>query len=234
MKFVKVVIDGKEYYKMLEEKDTAGVGESESGEGEIIDADIENNEAGAKQNGTAEFFAKMKSGAEELGAKIADGARDIGAKIASGAKDLGEKVKSGTKNLGERLFGKDKTFDPESKEAKLLRLLPYMSKKEAHKVCEQFIEDDEVVRKLSLPVIMPFLDTSDCDALFIKCLDSDIEMDLPAVTAFVSKDCLSAVVDDYIAGKYPELDIDELYPCLSDADIKRLFYHIINSEEKNV
>lgn len=232
MKFVKVVIDGKEYYKMIEENEAENVSAGAQDE-EIVDAQIEDSEKDEKNNGAAEFFAKVKSGAEELGAKIADGARDIGSKIANGAKDFGEKVKTGTKNLSDRIFGKDKTFDPESKEAKLLRLLPYMSKKEAHKVCEQFMEDDDVVRKLSLPIIMPFLDTADCDALFKKCLDAHIEIDLPAVTAFVSKDCLSLVVDDYIAGKYPDLDIDELYPCLSDSDIKRLFYHIMNAEEEN-
>ena len=239
MKFVKVIIDGKEYYKMIEETNEAEKAESSpessasGAEEEIIDVDIEDSDEPEKKNGTQEFFAKMKTGAEELGTKIADGARDLGNKIATGAKEVGDWFINGTKNLGERLFGKDKTFDPDSREAKMLRLLPYMSKEETHKVCEAFLADEETVRKLALPIIMPFLDTADCDALFIKCLDSDIEMDLPAVTAFVSKECLSGVVDKYLAGGYADLDIDELYPYLSDSDIKRIFYHVLDSEEKN-
>ena len=53
------------------------------------------------------------------------------------------------------------------------------------------------------------------------------------MTPFVSKKCLSSVVDGYIAGEYPALDMDELYPFLSDKDIKRIFFHIINSGEEN-
>ena len=32
-------------------------------------------------------------------------------------------------------------------------------------------------------------------------------------------------------GKYPELDIDLFYPFLGDEEIKRIFYHIVNSEK---
>jgi hypothetical protein len=38
---------------------------------------------------------------------------------------------------------------------------------------------------------------------------------------------LTKIVDNYIDGKYPDLVIDDLYPFLCDADIKRIFYHIL-------
>ena len=228
MKFVKVIIDGKEYFKMVDESGDVD-GTVDGDDVEIVDADIEDTKDTEKKRGSDEFFAKVKSGAEEFGTKIADGARDLGAKIATGAKDFGVWVASGTKKIGESLFGK--TFDSESREARLLRLLPFMSEEETHKLCEQFLADDETLSKLSLTAIMPFLSTEDCDALFLKCLDANLDKDIVECAAFVSKECLSGVVDGYIAGKYPDLDIDELYPFLADEDIKRIFYHILNSEE---
>jgi hypothetical protein len=41
---------------------------------------------------------------------------------------------------------------------------------------------------------------------------------------------LSDVIDGYIDGKYPKLDVDSLYPFLADEEIKKLFYHIIGAE----
>ncbi|MBQ9071320.1 MAG: hypothetical protein IJY23_08255 [Clostridia bacterium] len=235
MKFVKVIIDGKEYYQKIEEKDIIDESEvenkkSKENEPEIIDAEIENAEelSGSEKfkKDTQEFFEKVGNGAKDLGARIVDGAKNLGEKISVGAKDLGAKIKEGT----ERLFNKDKSIDPDSTEAKLLRLLPYMSKKDAHSVCEKLLANDETLKNLDIATIMPFLDKEDCDAIFVKCVEvNNTNYDLATAIPFVSAKCLSRVVDNYIAGEYPELDIDSLYPFLSDADIKRIFYHIIGN-----
>ena len=229
MKFVKVVIDGKEYYERIDDAEIGGAAEVEP---EIVDAEIEGAKepTGAEKfkQDTAEFIEKFNNGAKEFGEKVATGAKNLGEKITVGAKDLGKRIRTGT----ERLFSKDKSTDPNSTEARLLRLLPYMSAKEAHEVAEKLISNDKSLAKLNISTVMPFLSAADCDAVFKKCIElGNTDYDLAAVVPYVSVSCLSEIVDGYIGGKYPELDIDLFYPFLGDEEIKRIFYHIVNSKK---
>ena len=238
MKFIKVIIDGKEYYQMVDDK--AGEIEVDApndsipdSEPEVIDAKIDNGEelkGGEKFKRDAdEFFKKIGSGARVAGEKLVSGVKDLGGKINLGAKDINRKFKEGT----ERLFNKDKSTDPDSTEAKLLKLLPYMSKREAHELCEKLMENDESLKKLNISTIMPFISSDDCDAIFVRSIElNNRNTDLGSAVPFVSKRCLEKMVDDYIDGRYPQLDIDELYPFLADAEIKKLFYYILDSENK--
>ena len=229
MKFVKVVIDGKEYYERIE--DAEAKYESADEEPEVIDVEIEGAKepTGAEKfkQDTADFIEKFNNGAKEFGEKVAASAKNIGGKISDGAKDLGKRIKTGT----ERLFSRDKSIDPKSTEARLLRLLPYMSAKEAHEVAEKLIASDKSLAKLNISAVMPFLSAADCDAVFKKCIElNNTDYDLASVVPYVSVACLSKIVDGYVNGKYPELDIDLFYPFLGDEEIKRIFYHIVNSE----
>lgn len=223
MKFVKVIIDGKEYYQKIEEAEEI-TAEAEPASEEYANA-AESKEAQEELSGSEKF----KRDTQEFFGRIGSGAKDFGLKIAEGAKVLGTKIKEGT----ERLFNKDKTIDPESTEAKLLRLLPYMSKDDAHEVCVKLLERNESLEKVNISAVMPFLTSEDCDAIFVRCIEiNNTNYELATAIPYVSAKCLSKVVDNYIAGKYPELIIDDLYPFLSDADIKRIFYHIIGEEDK--
>ena len=243
MEFRKVIIDGKEYYEKIDDekethtdkKDAEGSDVGDQIKKELYDF-IEKVNSEAKELGE-----KFTSGTKDLGAKIAVGTKDIGTKIATGTKDLGNKIAVGAKDLGkkiktesERIFGKDKSVDPNSTEAKLLRLLPYMSKRETHELVEKLLENDETVKRLDLSTVMPFLSAEDCDTLFIRGIELEKEaMSLASAAHFVSRDCLHSVVDGYIDGKYPTLDIDSLYPCLADSDIKKIFYHILKTENND-
>ena len=231
MKFIKVIINGKEYYERIDDTaevktdETASETERETepeAEPEIVDARIEDGEepTGAE---------KFKRDTQEFFEKVGNGAKDIGIKIVDGAKTLGAKIKEGT----ERLFNKDKSFDPESTEAKLLRLLPYMSKEDAHGVCIKLLEKMDTLENVNVATIMPFLSAEDCDAIFTRCIEiNNKKCDFATAIPYVTPECLTRIVDDYIAGKYPSLVIDDLYPFLSDADIKRIFYHIIGESDK--
>lgn len=225
MKFIKVIINGKEYYERIDDTCESKTEEEATPEAEpeIVDAKIEDGEepTGAE---------KFKRDTQEFFEKVGNGAKDIGIKIVDGAKTLGAKIKEGT----ERLFNKDKSSDPESTEAKLLRLLPYMSKEDAHGVCVKLLEKMETLENVNIATVMPFLTTEDCDAIFTRCIEiNNTKCDFATAIPYVSADCLTKIVDNYIAGKYPELVIDDLYPFLSDDDIKRIFYHILGeaSEE---
>lgn len=250
MKFKKIVIDGKEYFQRIDEENQENVNKDSQKEEipqveeEIIDCDIEDTEepAGGEKfrRDAQEFFEKVGVGAKDFGERFASGAKDFGERFASGAKDFGEKFVSGAKDLGkrikkdtERLFNRDKTLDPNSREAKLLRLLPYMSKEQTHEVCEKIIACDDAVAKLDVATVMPFLSAADCDAIFKRCIQlENTKYDLAAAIPFVSESCLSDIVDAYIDGQYPGLDIDAFYPFLPDREISRIFYHIIEQKEQ--
>ena len=219
MKFVKVTIDGKEYYRKVDDNEEIGTDAAEEQNGEFVDAEIEQGE---EPTGSEKFWRDT----QEFFEKVGTGAREFGEKIAAGAKDLGDKIKNGT----ERVFAKDRSRDPDSTEAKLLRLLPYMSKEEAHKVAEKLMANDESLKNLDVPTVMPFLTVDDCDAIFVKAIELGRALDLAACVPYISAACLSNVIDGYIAGKYPKLDVDSLYPFLADEEIKKLFYHIIGAE----
>ena len=49
---------------------------------------------------------------------------------------------------------------------------------------------------------------------------------------FVSEPSLSLLVDAYIEGKYPDLDVDKLYPFLNKEDVKKLFYYELRKNKK--
>ena len=214
MKFVKVVIDGKEYYERVEDTYTATATE---GEPELIDVEIGEAEEPSKRE-------KFRRDTEEFFDKFGAGARELGEKFVAGARELGEKIKVGT----ERLLSPDKSEDPESREAKLIKILPYLSAQEAHNVCLEIMADEKMLSELEIASIMPSLATEDCDALFMRALDVGMDEDLlvPAVK-YISDGCATALTDGYISGKYSTLNMDKFYPHLSDENIKKLFYHII-------
>ena len=221
MKLEKVIIDGKEYYREIKDEEIVEVESLEEG---AESSEFEYKPEKKEKRDVQIFFEKVGKGAKDVGVKMFDGAKRIGTKITVGAKDLGAKMKEGT----ERLFNRDKSDDPNSTEAKLLRLLPYMSSEDAHEFCRKLIASDEMIKKVNVAEIMPFVSKDDCDALFLKCIVlTDGKSDVAKAVPYVSKSCLALVVDDYINGKYPDLDMDALYPFLSDEEIKKIFYHII-------
>lgn len=227
MKFVKTVIDGKEYYRMVED-DTDASENTENPdetivEGEVVDGDASEVNYTERLN---EFLSEAGENMREFGEKLRVGAKDLSEKIKVGAKDFSKKVKDGT----ERIF-KDKSSDPTSSEARLLRLLPYMDAGAVHEIAEKLLANDKTLKNLDIASILPFLSVSDCDALFVGCvLAGNNSYDIEKVIPYVSRDCLTKIVDSYIDGKCREIDIDALYPYLPSEDIKRIFYHIINEK----
>lgn len=225
------MIDGKEFYQRVDTEEslkTEKSGDAEYIEGEIKDAEEVSGEEKFSRD-AHEFFEKVGEGAKNIGSKIADGAKDLGRKIAGGAKDLGKKIKEGTDSL----FGRDKSIDPNSTEAKLLKLLPYMNKDETHEVFEKIMAKDETLAAVDIATVMPFLTADDCDALFIRCIELGNEnYDIAKAIPFVSEECLAKAVSGYISGEYDKLTIEKLYPFLPDKEIKRLFYHIISEDGK--
>lgn len=211
LKLKKVTINGEEYYKACDD-----IPQNNKKVKVEICEEEELHEGKSFKKSSAEFIEKLNVGA-----------KNFGNKIATGAKDLGQKIRE----QGEKFFGKDKTLDENSKEAKLIKLLPYMNKREIHELAQKMLASDDTVKSLDLIAIMPFLSEDDADKLFLNSVRvGNTAYDFAKIVPYVSKRCLSEVVDGYIDGEYQTLDVDKLYPFLNDGDIKRLFYHILNGE----
>ena len=221
MKYRKVVIDGKEYLEPIEEKTAETVCETVECEAK----EKEEPSGGEKFiRDTQDFFQRVGEGARDVGVKIGEGAKSFGERVVRDVKGAGKWIKEGA----ERLFAKDKTKDPSSKEARLIRLLPYMSKSETHEVALMILKDDELVTKIDLSCVLPFLTKEDCGEIFMRAVELGRDnMDIGMIVQYIDKSLLSKVVDGYLEGRYERLNIDTLYPFLSDKDIKRIFLHIV-------
>lgn len=111
---------------------------------------------------------------------------------------------------------------------KLVQMLPFMDDETIHELVEKIINEDGF-EGFELGMVLPFLDSDDATKLFKKALSgSNPKINPIMIAPFVDSDALSFVVDEYIAGNIPESQLDALYPFLEEADLKRLFKHIIS------
>ena len=107
---------------------------------------------------------------------------------------------------------------------RLVKILPFMDEEDVHEIVDKILLDDPDFKGVNVVAIMPFLDDEDCDKIFLKKLQEDDDVALELIN-FVSEECLSYLVDAYINGKYPNLNVDKLYPFLDGDDVKKLFYY---------
>lgn len=153
----------------------------------------------------------------------------------------------------EKLFEKIKNSENlEYEGLKLHYLFPFLEEK----IIESYF--DELLEKgYSTKLIYPFISDSKIDELFLKALSGELKLNfieiLPFVSnqliddefmkrlennedflpllPFISREILTKIVDSYLAGN-ENINMDHIYPFLSEEDIKRLFDHIIK-EERN-
>ena len=122
----------------------------------------------------------------------------------------------------------------DSKANNLVAALPFMNKEDIHELVEKILSDDEQYKDLNLVTVMPFLDTKDCDALFMKFVieGSNDKCPLVAIAPFISKKCLSELVDEYVNGNYQHVEMSTLYPFLDGKDVKKVFNYILAKKNK--
>ena len=114
---------------------------------------------------------------------------------------------------------------------RLVKILPFMDEEDVHEIVDKILLDDPDFKGVNVVAIMPFLDDEDCDKIFLKKLQEDDDVALELIN-FVSEECLSYLVDAYINGKYPDLDVDKLYPFLDGDDVKKLFFFELKKSKK--
>lgn len=114
---------------------------------------------------------------------------------------------------------------------KLVKILPFMDEEDIHEIVDKILEDDPEFKDVNVVAIMPFLDDDDCDKIFLKKLQDNDDVTIELIN-YVSEDCLSYLVDAYINGKFPNLNVDKLYPFLDGDDVKKLFYYELRKAKK--
>lgn len=114
-----------------------------------------------------------------------------------------------------------------SKSSKLVSMLPFLDDEDIHQLMEKILAKDELFKDLNIMSMLPFLSSEDASRLFRKALEQGSDINPIQIAPFIDDEELSIVIDDYMNGKYPDLDVDSLYPFLSSKDVKRLFEYML-------
>lgn len=142
---------------------------------------------------------------------------------------LGETITKGIKKAKVWVNGNFKNEDKVTN--KLIKILPFMDEEDIHEIVDKILNDDPDFKGVNVVAIMPFLDEEDCDKIFLKKLQEDDDVTIELIN-YVSEECLSYLVDAYINGKFPNLNVDKLYPFLDGDDVKKLFYFELRKAKK--
>ena len=120
--------------------------------------------------------------------------------------------------------------------SQLMQIIPFLDEDDVREIAENILNDPSKYDGLDLRAVLPFLSENDCDDLFLKvALDTNKEYkhSMASFAPFVSEECLSKLVDKYIAGELEGVNMNKFYPFLSSKDVKRLFNHIASQNKKN-
>lgn len=136
-------------------------------------------------------------------------------------------------NVFGETFGNMFDQNKNSKSNKLIMALPFLDKEDIHEIVEKILANTEEYKELNLIAVFPFLHKNDCDKLFMRfVLDGDNEKyPIVSLAPFVSKECLSKFVDEYVNGNFQEVEINLLYPFLDTKDVKRVFKYVLTKNE---
>ncbi len=127
--------------------------------------------------------------------------------------------------------GWEKLFHAPDDEENILLLLPYMDEESKSEVFHELIKSAKGLKEGSLERILPYFNKEERDALILHAVEYLGEKNICAIAKYASEDCLSHLVDGFIDGRYPSLDIESAYPYLSKTDIKRLFDYFVTKKQ---
>ncbi len=124
----------------------------------------------------------------------------------------------------------DLNIERNSKTKTLVSLLPYLDEEELNEIADMIIDNHPDMKGLKLATIFPFLSTAKCDEIFLAKMTSLSQSELSSVVPFVSQKVLSNLVDEYIKGNVSKINMNAIYPFLSQDDIKRIFFYELKKE----
>lgn len=145
-----------------------------------------------------------------------------------------EAVNSVQKGVQDSLNAAQDRANQKRKADKLAKMLPFLDEAEIHEIAEKVLAGDEAYKGIDIASLMPFMSKEDCGVLFEKSLEAndkepgvDGKLYLKCVP-YVDEAVLSKLVDRYVEGGFENIRMDNIYPYLSAADVKRIFYYELN------
>jgi hypothetical protein len=216
MKLRKVTINGKTYYEEIIEDN-------------VIDPEIiePKEDKTKRQERFEEEYKKQEKSYSSF--KDKERWKRDWKELVQSIKGIGRNIKHGVGKATKNWF--EDTESSTDRTNRLVKILPYMTEEDIHEIAQRILKNDPEFKGVDYAAIMPFMTDRDCDALFMKTLRDSDTVNIKMVH-FVSQDCLSCLVDAYIAGKFPELDVDSLYPFLDSESVKKLFYYELKKNKK--
>ena len=215
----KVLVDGKEVYVTITMDEAR---ESyKKGEDLVFSSDDEKDDFYDKMEemDEEELEEEEEETTEEKESIFTDDLKDLGNIIKEKVNRFTDKVK----DLSKRNF---KAYN--EKTEKLVKILPFMEDQDIHELIVELLKEDDSMKDVDIRAIFPYLDSDDCDAIFLKALEQNNFNFKPAdIAPYVSSECLTKVVDMYLDGKFTDKDIEKIYPFLDSEDVKRIFKHMM-------
>lgn len=136
------------------------------------------------------------------------------------------------KNSGKKTDKNGTNFKHQNpKVHKIIAMLPFLDENDINEMVGEIIAGSETYQDVPLVAIMPFVSEKQAARLFMNLIEKEDKSDnitITSIVPFVSGECLDALVDAYIAGKYQYINMDLIYPFLNSSSIKKLFKYMLN------
>ena len=195
---------------------------------DVVEELAENAEGeGARNENPQRFIRRTANGFEVDTSEIEKAFQVIGEKISEAINNVQKGVQDSINTAQDRA-------NQRRKADKLAQMLPFLDEAEIHEIMEKILAGDEAYKGLDIESLMPFMSKEDCGVLFEKSLEAndkepgvDGKLYLKCVP-FVDEAVLSKLVDRYVEGGFENIRMDNIYPYLSSADVKRIFYYELN------
>ena len=111
----------------------------------------------------------------------------------------------------------------------LRKMLPFLGAKEIDMLAKKILESEEEEWKgFRLNDLFPFMSTAVIDKMFMESVEAG--KDYGRFLPFISGRVMHEIVEDVLAGKR-DINLDAMYPFMSNEDIKRVFYYYLDKED---
>ena len=120
----------------------------------------------------------------------------------------------------------------DSTNKKILEILPFLDESYLMELAIKIIDNDSKYDNLQLKDVVCFMNSSDTDNVFFNLLTNKDER-YKDIIPFISNEALSKIAHLYIEGKCQFIDMNSIYPFLSNEDIKLVFEAALKNRAEN-
>lgn len=111
----------------------------------------------------------------------------------------------------------------------LKKMLPFLGAEEIDMIAKNVLESEsEEWKGFRINDLFPFMSTALIDKMFLETVESG--KDYGKFLPFISGRVMHEIVEEVLAGKR-EMNLDQMYPFMSNEDMKKVFYYYLNKEE---